>query len=229
MFTFPTRTVALLSATALTAVAATGCGSDDSGSSTTTPATTASSTASAAEVDKAFVSQMIPHHQMALEMAGYAPARGQHTQIKELGKSIIASQTTEITEMKAAARRLGATVAEMPSHANGGMNHSVHGGDSMTAAAKTLGIPTDQMGMSMDMGSLAKANPFDRAFIDEMLPHHQGAIVMARAELARGKDPELKKIATAILEAQTKEIKQMNSWRTDWYGAPSPAGGVPVA
>ncbi|WP_051471142.1 DUF305 domain-containing protein [Patulibacter minatonensis] len=230
MYTLPTRTVALLSATAITALAATGCGSSsDNDTTTSTSANAATTTASAAEVDKAFVSQMIPHHQMAVEMAGYAPARGQHPQIKTLGKAIIASQTTEITQMQAAAKRLGAKVTEMPSHSDGGMDHSMHGDTGMSSAAKTLGIPMDQMGMSMDMTSLAKADPFDRAFIDMMIPHHQGAILMARAELAKGKDPELRKIATAIIAAQTKEIGQMNSWRKQWYGAASPAGGVPTA
>jgi uncharacterized protein (DUF305 family) len=228
MFTFPTRTAALIGATALTALAATGCGSSND-TATKSTATTASTAASPAAVDKAFVSQMIPHHQMAVEMAGYAPARGQHPQIKQLGKNIIASQTSEITQMQTIAKNLGAKVTEMPSHADGGMDHTMHGGSSMTAAAKTLGIPMEQMGMSMDMASLAKASPFDRAFIDMMIPHHQGAILMARAEIARGRSAELKKIATAIIAAQTKEIQQMNSWRKQWYGAVSPAGGVPTA
>ena len=228
MFTFPTRTVALLGATAATALAATGCGSSDdtASTSTTTPATNA--TASAAEVDKAFVSQMIPHHQMAVQMASYAPSNGQRTEIKELGNGIAVSQNGEIKQMQTIAKRLGATPAAMPSGDSGGMDHSMHGGSSMAAAAKTLGIPMDDMGMSMDMGSLEKARPFDRAFIDMMIPHHQGAILMARAELAKGQNAELKKIATAIVAAQTKEIKQMNSWRKQWYGTESPAGGVPT-
>ncbi len=81
----------------------------------------------------------------------------------------------------------------------------------------------------MDMKALMGAKPLDRAFFDMMIPHHQGAIRMARSELARGSDPKLKAIAKAIVAAQTKEIKQMNSWRAQWYGAPSPAGGVPRA
>jgi uncharacterized protein (DUF305 family) len=221
--------VALLGATAATALAATGCGGGHDGSHASTSTMAAGTTASAADVDKAFVSQMIPHHQTAVEMAGYAPARGERPQIRALGKAIIASQSTEITEMQAAAKRLGATVDEMPSHADGGMDHSMHGGGSMAAAAKTLGIPMDDMGMSMDMTSLAKAKPFDRAFIDMMTPHHEGAILMARAELRKGQDPELKRIATAIIAAQTKELRQMSSWRQRWYGTASSAGGVPGA
>lgn len=229
---FNTRTGVL--ALALTgALAVAGCGSDDSSSSasggghdghntgsTSSPKTT---TASAADVDKAFVSQMIPHHEMAVEMAGYAPARGERSQIRELGKTIMAGQAPEITQMKAIAKRLDVTPAAMAMDGES-MDHG-----SMTTAASTLGLSMDDMGMSMKMGALKDAKPFDRAFIDEMIPHHQGAIRMARAELARGSDPELKKIATAIVTAQKKEIEQMNSWRAQWYGSPSPAGGVPTA
>lgn len=71
------------------------------------------------------------------------------------------------------------------------------------------------------------AKPFDRQFIDMMVPNHQGAIRMARVELKRGKNTHLREIASAIVKAQAKEIREMNAWRTDWYGAPSPSGGVP--
>ena len=60
-----------------------------------------------------------------------------------------------------------------------------------------------------------------------MVPHHQGAIRMAQIELAEGNDEETKSLARAIIEAQSREITQMNEWRTEWYGSPSPAGGIP--
>jgi uncharacterized protein (DUF305 family) len=52
----------------------------------------------------------------------------------------------------------------------------------------------------------------DRDFVAEMIPHHQGAIDMARVELKYGKDPKLKKLAQDIIAAQQKEIKIMNAW-----------------
>jgi uncharacterized protein (DUF305 family) len=81
--------------------------------------------------------------------------------------------------------------------------------------------------MDMDMRSLRHADPFDRMFIDMMIPHHQGAIRMARIELAEGANEESKSLAREIIAAQAAEIEQMNEWRARWYGAPSPAGGVP--
>jgi uncharacterized protein (DUF305 family) len=81
----------------------------------------------------------------------------------------------------------------------------------------------------MNMDELDGAKPFDRKFIDMMITHHQGAIRMARAELAKGHSTRLRAIARAIVSAQKREITQLNSWRKAWYGATSPSGGIPPA
>ncbi|MDQ3164190.1 MAG: DUF305 domain-containing protein, partial [Actinomycetota bacterium] len=67
-----------------------------------------------------------------------------------------------------------------------------------------------------------------RAPPNQLIPHHQDAIRMARKEISGGSDEELKELAGSIVETQSKEIEDMNDWREDWYGAPSPAGGVPA-
>ena len=59
---------------------------------------------------------------------------------------------------------------------------------------------------------------FDKAFIDEMITHHEGAVVMAEAALKNAKHQEIKDMADAIISAQTKEINQMKVWRSSWYG-----------
>lgn len=71
----------------------------------------------------------------------------------------------------------------------------------MMRDAQALGMSMSQMGMSMDMTSLGTARPFDRAFIDMMIPHHQGAVRMAQAELAKGNNPKLRALAQRIINA----------------------------
>lgn len=194
-----------------------GCGDDNesgAGSAATTGSaaaqTTPKPTASAAEVDKAFVRQMVPHHMMAVEMAEMAQKSAEHDEVKTLSGEIISAQNKEITELQAIAKELGVTPDE-PMGEGGG-----HGA-SMAGDAKTLGLSMEQMGMSMDMAALESADPFDKAFIDEMTVHHRGAIAMAKAQLAGGENAELGKIATAIVSAQESEIAEMAKWKADWY------------
>jgi uncharacterized protein (DUF305 family) len=63
--------------------------------------------------------------------------------------------------------------------------------------------------MDGDVASLNTAMAFDAAFMRMMIPHHQGAVTMANAELKRGKDPALTALAKNIVAAQQREIRQM--------------------
>jgi uncharacterized protein (DUF305 family) len=168
-------------------------------------------------VDRAFVREMIPHHRMAVDMAEMAEMQATHARLKTLAASIVEDQNAEIREMRAIAKRL--KVKPLPS------GHEEH--EAMMRDAETLGLTMEQMGMDMDMDELDGARPFDRTFIDMMITHHQGAIRMARTELAKGTSAQLRKMARSIVAAQKREITQMNSWRKAWYGARSPSGGVP--
>ena len=59
------------------------------------------------DFDKAFLSEMIDHHQGALDMATFAKSQAKHDEIKALAGTIIAAQTTEITQMKAWQKQWG--------------------------------------------------------------------------------------------------------------------------
>ncbi len=52
----------------------------------------------------------------------------------------------------------------------------------------------------------------DKDFVLMMMPHHQGAIDMAKVELQYGKDPMLRKLSTDIVKAQEQEIGEMKAW-----------------
>jgi uncharacterized protein (DUF305 family) len=158
----------------------------------------------AANVDVAFAEEMIPHHESAIMMAEIASERAQHKEVKELAENIVATQGEEIATLEDIKARLGSD------------------------EGATLGLSEAEMGMDMHGSDLHSAEPFDREFIDMMVAHHQGAIQMARVEIAQGSDPEALDLAEAIVAAQSSEIEQMNEWRTEWYGGPSPAGGVPA-
>ena len=62
----------------------------------------------------------------------------------------------------------------------------------------------------------------DKPFIEMMIPHHQSANEMAQMALSRAKSPEVKKLAQSIIEEQTREIEQMQTWYKQWYGTEVP-------
>ena len=66
--------------------------------------------------------------------------------------------------------------------------------------------------MNHDMAAVPMTGNADRDFAAMMIPHHQGAIDMAQAELRHGKDPAMRKLATDVIAAQTKEIAMMHRW-----------------
>lgn len=66
----------------------------------------------------------------------------------------------------------------------------------------------------------------DKPFIEMMIPHHQSANEMAQMALSRAKNPEVKKLAQSIIEEQTREIEQMQTWYKQWYGTEVPSTGM---
>ena len=198
------RGPALLAIVALAlTVSIAACGEDDA---STGGGSVASPDISGNDVDRAFAQAMIPHHRSAVDMAEVAKEQSNRAKIQQLADDIIASQTAEIEQLTALDQQLA--------------DAGVDAGD--------LGVAEHEMGMDDDASMLEDAKPFDREFIDMMIPHHQGAIRMARVELEKGENPDLKESAEEIIDAQAKEIDEMNTWRVEWFGEISPAGGVPA-
>lgn len=80
-------------------------------------------------------------------------------------------------------------------------------------------------GHTMGDGSMMNQN-IDQHFIVQMIPHHEGAIEMAKVALERSKRPEIISLAHGIIEAQTREINDMTDWYKKWFGSTPPAGGI---
>lgn len=97
---------------------------------------------------------------------------------------------------------------------------------------RMMGMNTGNMsGSSMSMEDMTNelknksGDEFDKAFLEQMIVHHQGAIDMANLVLQKSSKPELKQLANDIIAAQTKEINQMKEWQQQWgYGVSNPSG-----
>jgi len=156
--------------------------------------------------DQHFITMMIPHHEDAIAMANMALTRAEHPEIKQLAKNIKTSQSQEIEQMRAWYKKwYGTDVPKVDgNNIGGGM---MHGGN------------RGMMGnMKTDLTALSKAKNFDQVFIEEMIPHHQMAVMMSQHLLSNAVHPEMKQLAQAIIQAQTKEINEMQGWYQQWYG-----------
>lgn len=155
-------------------------------------------------IDQHFIEQMIPHHDDAVTMANMALQKAEHPEIKNLSQNIIKAQTEEINKMRQWYKNwFGKEVPD----AFGAMGHGMgsgmmHGG---------------MMGNSADSTSLENAKPFDKEFIEQMIPHHQMAVMMAQMLKNSTARPEMKQLADDIITAQNTEIEQMRGWYSQWY------------
>jgi uncharacterized protein (DUF305 family) len=91
--------------------------------------------------------------------------------------------------------------------------------DSMHAAA-TGTVHSDMSAMNDRMvRELGPADStYDDRFIDLMIPHHEGAVAMARDAREKAQHPELRAFADSIIAAQEREIRMLEEWRRAWYG-----------
>ncbi|MEH1839634.1 MAG: DUF305 domain-containing protein [Nostoc sp.] len=158
-----------------------------------------------ANLDLRFIDAMIPHHQGAVQMAKEAQQKSKRPEIKKLADNIIKSQNQEITQMKQWRKAWYPKAGDKPMAYDSQMGHMME-------------MSSDQMKtmmMSQDLG--AADAEFDLRFINAMIPHHEGAVIMAKDVLSKSKRPEIKQLAQQIIKAQNTEIKEMQQWRKSWY------------
>ena len=70
---------------------------------------------------------------------------------------------------------------------------------------------------SQMMGSFDDEKPFDLQFIDQMIPHHKGALMSSEHMISNSKRPEMRQLYENIQKSQSEQIEQMQEWRKEWY------------
>jgi uncharacterized protein (DUF305 family) len=146
--------------------------------------------------DERFIDAMVPHHQGAVEMARVALDNAEHEKLVQLSENIVSTQQAEIEDLKSIKQEEFGT-SRVP----------------MEMSPKQM----QGMGMMTDPQELANRNPFDKAFIDAMIPHHQSAVEMAEVASEKSRNPRIKRLAENIVSAQQTEIEHMKAWRDQWY------------
>lgn len=152
------------------------------------------------EADVRFLRGMIPHHAQALEMTALVPSRSTRQDVRATAQRIEVSQQDEIAMMQQwlRARRLEAPAADAGHQHGGGHAHMP-------------GMLTPQ---EMDRLRAASGAAFDRLFLEYMIRHHEGALVMV-AELfatpGAGQEPELFGMASEVDSDQRMEIARMRA------------------
>jgi len=152
--------------------------------------------------DVGFAQGMIPHHAQAIEMADIALQKSTYEPVLKLARAIKGAQYPEIQQMSKWLSNRGQKVPDTSMS----MDHGDHSMDGM-GSMMTSGMMTEA-----DMKKLNEStgSAFDRLWLQLMIQHHEGAITMAKEELAKGKNPEMQTLAQAIISGQQKEIDEMN-------------------
>ncbi len=158
-----------------------------------------------ADYDLRFIDGMTIHHQGAVNMAQDVLKQSKRPEMKKLATNIIAAQKREISQMKEWRKTWYAKADNRPMAYHAQMGHMM----AMTPEQM------QSMMMTMDLG--AADAQFDLRFLNAMIPHHEGALVMAEDALKKSKRPEIKKLSQEILTSQKQEIEQMKQWRQAWY------------
>ncbi|MEV6736357.1 DUF305 domain-containing protein [Streptomyces sp. NPDC051104] len=217
----PIRRTAALAAAATAAVVLTACGGSDSSSSPSSSSSASSGhsghgmgsmspaapsgAASAGQgghnaQDVTFAQEMIPHHRQAVAMAGLAPSRAASQDVKDLAATIRKAQDPEIATMSGWLKAWGEKVPDDSGSGMESMPGMDHSGSSMP------GMMSD--GDMKRLQSLS-GDAFDKAFLQMMIGHHEGAIAMARTEQAKGSYGPAQTMAKSIVTSQSAEITEM--------------------
>ena len=143
------------------------------------------------DVDRDFVAMMVPHHQGAIAMAEAELIYGHNERLRRLAQEILVTQQQDIAAMRLALVSAAASPSTAP------------------AEASFLAKSDAAMTRMMAAMQIQPSGDTDRDFVAMMVPHHQGAVVVAAAELSYGHNEPLRGLAQEIIATQEQEIVVM--------------------
>ena len=166
------------------------------------------------DVDRDFVAMMIPHHQGAIAVAQAELHYGSNQQVSRLAQEIVVEQLQEIAAMRIAVGEAvsaadGALAASRQDRAERSTPPSPTSAAAATAEAPFRHENDTAMAVMMKDMTIIPSGNIDRDFVAMMVPHHQGAIDMAQAELRYGHSTRLQRIAQEIVVDQMQEMTLM--------------------
>lgn len=155
------------------------------------------------QFDKAYLTDMIAHHQGALNMASQARELTTKAEIRTLADAILTSQATEVQQMMEWQQEWNYSASD---------SSNPHAGHMMESSG-TMG--DDMADMEANLNGL-NGEAYDKEFLKQMILHHQQAVDMSKYADTNAKHQEVKDLAQAVITAQEKEIADMKSWQQKW-------------
>ena len=172
-----------------------------------------------APADQRFIVMMLPHHDGAIAMAELARTRARRAEIKALAQQIETSQRAENAQMRRWWQQWYGGEVPIPAGATQA---------AMPGMGRVAGSRSGMAGMASSLEELKRASDFDRAFIEQMIPHHRMGVMMATHAQWNTHHAELRALQAAMVSAQSREIRQMEQWYRQWYGASAPGTAQPL-
>ena len=160
------------------------------------------------DADVSFATDMVRHHAQAVAMADLTIGRtGLDAEVADLAEQIRKDQTPEINTMSDWLEEWGEQVPRTGYGSRDGHTHSQEG-MGMQDLGDMPGMMTSEEMHGLDA---TKGAAFQRRWLEMMVEHHQGAIRMARTEVAEGEDQDARALARRIIEGQQAEVDTMRT------------------
>lgn len=162
------------------------------------------------QLELTYMAEIIPHHQAVIDMATVALTKSQRPELKALANSMIASQKAQIAGYTGLLKD----------------NYGVTPQQALDKVPQNIQTILDQVnkGLAQKIDRIQQAPAdaqFDQLWLQEVVPHHQTAILESQPVQDAAATPQLVLMANMAVGGQEMQIAQMMNWLVQWYGMPS--------